>query len=133
MKKLIVLLSLIICLFSTSNSFAQGASAPAKYYVYKYNGGPSGFATIWEGMDADVYSLKCENPGTKTGQMSAGKDVITSKKGSSLSISKDIEPYVVAQMAKNVLGGTYQFPASDWEVTWKGTNVLNYKMRITEK
>lgn len=132
MKKSIVLLSLIISQLSVSNTFAQAVAAPAKYYVYKYNGGPNGFSSIWEGMDADVYSLKCENPGNKKGQMSAAKDVIKTASGS-LSISKDIEPYVVAQLEKNVRGGTYMFPGTHLEVTWKGVNASNYKMKITEK
>jgi hypothetical protein len=132
MRKTVVFLSLMLSMFFVSESFAQSASIHKKFYVYKHGGGPGGFKDIKEGLDGDVYSLLCNEAGTKKGEMTIGaNDKINTDKGL-LSISKDIEPYVIAQLANDVKAGVYVFPGTGVEVTWKGNNADNYKMRIVK-
>ena len=132
MKKIVLFLSIAAGQLTAVNLLAQGTASHVEYYVYKHNGGASGFNDVKEGMNGNVYSLICNEPGSKKGVMSPAKDVIATPTGS-LTISKDIEPYVIGQLSHKVYGGVYTFPGTHLEVSWKGSDASNYKMRILQK
>ncbi len=131
MKKSFLFLAFVLFQVIGLSSYAQ-SSGPFSYecYITKTLGSATGFAQVSETHDHNIHNLICRDAGTTRGVW-ATVPATDNIAGTSLVISRDIETYVLNQIALNHKTGDYTFPGTDVTVKWKGSNQYNYKMRIS--